>query len=357
MNKLRSSKKNQTDVSFDEVHRLLTTRHKVIRRKLILGTLIFGLMFASLHSISSTEAFNANSELSVDETYAVLANGNENDKLLSVTEGGFFMRGNLENATENRVGVNGVLNYTVQPGDSVSMIAQNFGIDTDTVLAVNNLSNANSLRVGQNLLILPVNGLLHKVVAKETIASIATKYKVEAEKILEQNNLVVDEALTAGRELIIPGAKREVAATRYIASSYSTDRSVGAIPDLSLSTGKLLWPTSGKITQYYHSGHYAIDIGNRSQPMIVAARRGTVITAATGWNGGYGNYVILDHGDGMQTLYAHQDYLSVAVGDTVEAGDVLGRMGNSGRVYGATGIHLHFEVRVNGVKKNPLAYL
>ncbi len=314
-------------------------------------------MFAFLHSVSSTEAFNANNELSVDETYAVLASGGENDDLLSVTEGGFFMRGNLENTNDNRVGVNGVLKYTVQPGDSVSMIAQNFGIDSDTVLAVNSLSNANSLRIGQDLLILPVSGLLHKIQTTDTIASIAKKYEVEPEKIVEQNNLVIDEALTAGQEIIIPGAKRKVIPTTYIASSYSGSRSVGAMPDTTNNTGKLLWPTSGKITQYYHSGHYAIDIGNRSMPMIVASRRGTVITAATGWNGGYGNYVIIDHGDGMQTLYAHQDYLSVAVGDTVEAGDVLGRMGNSGRVYGATGIHLHYEVRVNGVKKNPLAYL
>lgn len=118
-----------------------------------------------------------------------------------------------------------------------------------------------------------------------------------------------------------------------------------------------MWPTSGMISQYYRAGHYAIDISNREKPMVVASKAGTVTTAANGWNGGYGNYVIIDHGDGMQTLYAHCDYLTVEVGDTVDAGDVIGRMGNTGRVYGATGIHVHYEVRVNGTKQNPLAYL
>jgi murein DD-endopeptidase MepM/ murein hydrolase activator NlpD len=116
-------------------------------------------------------------------------------------------------------------------------------------------------------------------------------------------------------------------------------------------------PTRGIITQGYKRGHYALDIADASKPPVWAAGSGTVIKASSGtWGGGYGNHVIIDHGNGMQTLYAHLDYLDVSNGDYVSQGAVIGRMGRTGRVYGRTGIHLHFEVRKNGVKQNPAAY-
>ena len=120
---------------------------------------------------------------------------------------------------------------------------------------------------------------------------------------------------------------------------------------------KLVWPTQGKISQGFRRGHYAIDISNRNRPPIFTADSGKVIKASFGWNGGYGNHIIVDHGNGMQTLYAHMQTLAVKVGDEVARGQIIGKMGNTGRVYGATGIHLHFEVRIGGVKKSPLAYL
>lgn len=111
--------------------------------------------------------------------------------------------------------------------------------------------------------------------------------------------------------------------------------------------------TNGQITNGYKAGHYALDIADRSKPPIWASRGGTVITAEYGWNGGYGNYIIIDHGDGYQTLYAHNEELYVSEGEQVVKGQVISKMGNTGRVYGATGIHVHYECVSDGVKINP----
>ena len=113
----------------------------------------------------------------------------------------------------------------------------------------------------------------------------------------------------------------------------------------------------GKISKGYRGGHYALDIADRSKPPVWAAASGTVVTASTGtWGRGYGNYVVIDHGDGIQTLYGHMDSVNVYAGQVVSQGDVVGIMGNTGRVYGVTGIHTHWEVIINGVKVNPINY-
>jgi murein DD-endopeptidase MepM/ murein hydrolase activator NlpD len=123
-----------------------------------------------------------------------------------------------------------------------------------------------------------------------------------------------------------------------------------------VKSGKLLFPTIGKYTQYFKPGHYAVDIANQQAPENLAADAGVVEKAKCGWNGGYGCYVMLNHGNGMQTLYAHMGKIFVTVGEQVTRGQVIGKMGNTGRVYGMTGIHLHFEVIINGVKRNPIAF-
>ena len=110
-------------------------------------------------------------------------------------------------------------------------------------------------------------------------------------------------------------------------------------------------------TQYFHPGHYAVDIQERGGGPIFAAEAGTVIRADYGWDGGYGNVIEIDHGNGLVTLYGHNKELYVKKGDHVTRGQNISWMGNTGRVFGATGIHVHFEVRVNGEKKNPLLYL
>ena len=111
--------------------------------------------------------------------------------------------------------------------------------------------------------------------------------------------------------------------------------------------------TIGTVTQGYRAGHYALDIANVNKPNIWAAADGIVETAEYGWNGGYGNYIIIDHQNGYKTLYAHNEQLFVSKGEKVSKGQVLAKMGNSGRVYGATGIHIHYECHLKGARINP----
>lgn len=124
------------------------------------------------------------------------------------------------------------------------------------------------------------------------------------------------------------------------------------IPD-----AQFIRPTEGAITQGFKEGHLGIDIANRNMPDILASADGTVISTATGYNEGYGNAVIIDHGNGFQTHYSHLSEFSVKEGDTVTQGQVIGVMGNTGRVYGTTGICLHFELIYNGEKVKPQNYI
>jgi murein DD-endopeptidase MepM/ murein hydrolase activator NlpD len=249
-------------------------------------------------------------------------------------------------------GMKGIVSYEVRSGDTLSGIADEFGIDTQTILSANQaLWNRNYLRVGQSLTFPTVKGIIKKVQSGETVKSLAKKYQIEEDSIRKYNDLQGGEVI-AGAFIVLPGAE-ELFKNTYIAQD------IGAVSDVKYieSGNKLVWPTQGKITQGFKRGHYAVDISDRSRPPIFAADSGKIIKASTGWNGGYGNHIIIDHGNGMQTLYAHLESLYVSVGDDVARGDAIGKMGNSGRVYGATGIHVHFEVRIDGAKKNPLAYL
>lgn len=276
-----------------------------------------------------------------------------------MTEDGFLLKPALNSTEGDRSTANEIFAYEVEPGDTLSSVAQRFGIKKETLIMENDLWNANSLRTGINLKILPVDGISHLVKKGDTIDKIAKKYEVEAEDIIRQNQLEKDDVLLADSALIIPGGKKVVTPP---AVKYNGGNSAPANPTMYSyvdgGSGRLIWPTLGtsKLTQGFHGGHYAIDIGNRGKGPIFAATSGRIVKAAYGWNGGYGNYVIIDHGSGMQTLYGHNEKLYVTEGQYVDQGQTIAWMGNSGRVYGATGIHVHFEVRINGVKYNPMNF-
>lgn len=247
-----------------------------------------------------------------------------------------------------------IINYSVQPGDTVSTIAEKFGISTDTIRWANNLKNDKSIKAGQEIKILPVTGIAHKVQRGETVWSIAKKYSVNPQGIVDFpfNTFVNDEKFTlaVGQILIVPdGVMPKVKPWQprvYIAQKTPDAGTVTA-------TGIFVWPTSGRITQGYRWYHKGVDIANKAAPNILAADAG-VITAA-GWpRGGYGKRVIIDHGNGYQTLYAHMSQIYVQTGQSINRGDSIGQMGATGRV---TGVHLHFEIIKSGVKVNPLNYL
>jgi len=245
-----------------------------------------------------------------------------------------------------------VIEYTVQPGDTVSVIAEKFGVSVDTIRWENNLETVKSIKVGQKIKILPVTGMMHKVKHGETIYSIAKKYQVDAQVIVDwpYNSFANDEifALAVGQTLIIPdGIKpKEVVAPRYYAQAPTAGTVTG--------TGQFVWPVGGRITQGFSWYHQAIDIANKAAPDIVAADSGSVVAA--GWTSawGYGNQVVVDHGNGFVTSYSHLSQIYVRAGQAVSRGQAVGKMGSTGR---STGIHLHFEIKRGGVNQNPLNYL
>jgi len=259
--------------------------------------------------------------------------------------------------TEESKGANGISKVTIEAGDTLSGIAARYGVTVRDIIVNNNLPKNPILKPGQQLII--ANGIIHKVTSKDTADSIAKAYGVDKSKILATNE-ILEKDLIAGMEIVITGAKRTLP-TYSTPNVYRTTPSsnvaaqpyTNPFPD---SSGKLLFPTVGKYTQYFRPGHYAVDIANNQSPEVVSADGGEITKAQCGWNGGYGCHVIIDHGDGLKTLYAHLRKIHVTVGEQVGRGQVIGQMGNTGRVYGKTGIHLHFEVNVNGVKRNPLAF-
>lgn len=227
--------------------------------------------------------------------------------------------------------------YIVRKGDTLSGIASMFGVSTNTLLWANDLSRGSTIKEGQSLIILPISGIRYSVKKGDTIESLAKKYKADASEILAFNQLESGSALSVGQIVIIPYGV-EPAPTSPTPSSTKILASGGT--DLG---GYFLFPVSGGIrTQGIH-GYNAVDIGARTGTPILAAAGGTVIVSRSfGYNGGYGQYVVIQHPNGSQTLYAHMNQTAVVVGDIVSQGQIIGYVGSTGR---ATGPHVHFEVR------------
>lgn len=241
-----------------------------------------------------------------------------------------------------------IFDYEVLKGDTLASIADKFGISVDTIKWANSLKTE-KLLPGQQLRIPPVTGIVHKVVPGDTIYLLAKKYKSDAQKIVNfpANDFAdLDTfALNVGQILFIPDGVMPEAAPVYIAQQ---------VPQFIAGTGgKYLWPATGIITQYPVSYHMAVDIANNSAPPIAAGDAGIVAFAGC-VRYGYGCHVIINHADGYQTLYAHLSSYNVEAGDSVGRGQIIGKMGSTGR---SSGIHVHFEVRKNGVLLNPLSFL
>lgn len=280
---------------------------------------------------------------------------NEPRESIVFSEDGFVMKPEVWTEVGDRSDVGGVIDHVIIEGESLSVISEKYGVKQETILQNNSNVSANNLKVGTVLKIPANDGLVHMVKSGETLGGIAKKYKIDLEKILAQNEMESGSTLVAGQEIIVPGAKRVVATVRS-RPSYSKTTPTGTVGRE--TGGTLLFPTQGTYTQYYRYGHYAVDIAKAGGAPIWAADAGTVIKSQGGWNGGYGEHIIIDHGNGITTLYAHlvRGSRTVGVGDYVGRGQQIGYMGNTGRVYGRTGIHLHFEVTVNGRKVNPRNY-
>lgn len=224
--------------------------------------------------------------------------------------------------------------YVVREGDTLSGIAQMFGVSVNTIKWANEIPPSGTIKIGQTLTILPITSVKHVVKKGDTLESIAKQYKADATEISNYNQ--IEGSLAVGTEIIIPDG--EIAAP-------TASRGVAISPSASVSAanGYYSHPVPGaRRTQGVH-GYNGVDLAAPIGTAVYAAAAGDVIIARSGgYNGGYGSYVVIRHDNGTQTLYAHLSSVSVGVGETVGKGSVVGGVGNSGR---STGAHLHFEVR------------
>jgi murein DD-endopeptidase MepM/ murein hydrolase activator NlpD len=222
--------------------------------------------------------------------------------------------------------------YIVRKGDSLASIAKMFDVSVNTIIWANDIKNG-KISEGQELVILPISGVRHTVKSGDTLKFIAAKYKADVEDILTYNDITPSAKLIVGEIIVVPNGT--------VPSQGSLAPKIGSIK--TQVAGYFVRPLSGgKKSQGIH-GNNGIDIAAPTGTPIVASADGKVIIArGSGYNGGYGLYVVISHPNGTQTLYAHLSRLNVSVGQNVKQGQVIGWVGNTGR---STGSHLHLEVR------------
>ena len=244
----------------------------------------------------------------------------------------------------------GIVDYTVKTGDTLSGIATQFDVTTATVAWANDIYNPDHLVPGGTLRIPPTSGALHKVGADDTLHYIARRYQVDVEDIIAHplNSFVDPNSLSLGKEIMIPGGVTPAA----IPAPGSVARP-GAAPVPPHDGRSLHWPTRGPILSWFNGYHRGLDISPAYGTPVYAAERGRVVLVRY-LRYGYGYYLIIDHGNGYRTLYAHMSSIYVRPGSTVYRGQNIGQVGSTGR---STGPHLHFEVHANGWAVDPYRFL
>lgn len=322
---------------------------------------LLGLMFFTI----AASGFQINSADKTDS--AVAPSGEEASPFQDsdVTDNGFLGLSPIPVTTIPKRVRREVTKYTVQPGDTVSDIAAQFEVSADSILWANPKleDNPDMLALDQVLNIPPTTGVLYTVQNGDSVQKIADKFKspkTPAAKLV-QNILDFefnqelhdlqppDFALTTGQFLMVPGGSKPY--IPRVVTTYS-----GPVPgSAARGTGLFGWPTSGSITQKFWSRHPGIDIGAPKGAPVRAADSGYVVAA--GWDNervSYGFMILINHGNGYVTRYAHLSSMDVEAGDSVKKGQLIGRVGSTGN---STGPHLHFEVIYNGNRRNPFSYL
>jgi len=225
--------------------------------------------------------------------------------------------------------------YVVRDGDTLSQIAKMFDVSVNTIIWANDIKRATSIQRGQTLLILPVSGVQYTIKKGDTISSIAKQYKGDADEILAYNDLASGVDLKVGGTLIIPNGEIDAPT---VSSSGSIVRGGGPT-----YVGYYLRPVSGGRKSQGLHGYNAVDLATSCGEPVVASASGNVMVARSyGWNGGYGEYIVIAHNNGTQTLYSHLSSIIVGAGWRVVQGQVIGYVGSTGL---STGCHVHFEVR------------
>ena len=258
------------------------------------------------------------------------------------------------------------ITYLVQQNDSVFGVAAKFNLKPETILWSNYAllqDNPHALSVGMELTIPPVDGIYYEWQEGDSFESVASQFRTDPESIINWigNDLDLgNPQVEIGETVMIPGGKREFqqwliptiprSAAGVSSGVYGSGVCTGAYDGV-IGSGGFVWPTTSHTISGndYWAGHLAIDIAVAIGGPVWAADHGVVVFA--GWStGGYGNVIMIDHGNGYQTLYAHLNSVSVGCGQSVSQGQVIGGGGSTGR---STGPHLHFEVRYLGGFINP----
>jgi murein DD-endopeptidase MepM/ murein hydrolase activator NlpD len=247
--------------------------------------------------------------------------------------------------------------YTVQPGDALFSIAKQYNIKPETLLWANSDilgDSPDSLRVGQVLKVPPVDGVYYQVQEGDTLASIADKFSANLDDIVNWpgNNIdLTSETVKPGDYIMVVGGHREfvqwIIPTVARGASGTSNIGGSTCPAGPVGSGAFIWPTGNHYLSGndYWSGHLGIDIAAGLGAPVWAADAGVVTIAQGGWNGGYGNVVMIDHGNGYVTVYGHLSQINVVACQGVSSGQLIGLAGSTGN---STGPHLHFEVRLNG---------
>jgi murein DD-endopeptidase MepM/ murein hydrolase activator NlpD len=243
-----------------------------------------------------------------------------------------------------------LINYTVQAGDNLSTIAERYEVDVDTLIWANDKleEDPDYLVVDQKLFIPPVSGVLYTVKDGDKLDAIAKTYKGDLRTMLEleYNRLTAATIPVSGTKIMIPGGEKQYQ-PRLV---YIDGKAV--MVNAPRGGGRFMWPTQGYISSYWSPDHRALDIAAPIGTPIYASDAGVVVSS--GWMGDYGYGVLIDHGNGFQTLYAHFSSYYPSPGQNVRRGQAIGKMGSTGK---STGPHLHFEIRYQGGFVNPLRYL
>ncbi len=228
--------------------------------------------------------------------------------------------------------------YVVREGDTLTEIAKMFDVSVNTILWANNIGRYDVLKVGQTLTVFPVSGAPYEVEAGDTVESIAEKLKGDADEIRQFNDLSASHPLAIGMKIFIPNGEAPIPPSTNVSSGSYWGGSGPAY-----AAGYYIRPIEGgRKTQGLH-GYNAIDLANGCYMPIFASHTGDIIMSrSSGWNGGYGNFAVINHPNGTQTLYAHMNEIIVGIGWHVVQGQVIGYTGATGQ---ATGCHVHLEVR------------
>jgi murein DD-endopeptidase MepM/ murein hydrolase activator NlpD len=253
-----------------------------------------------------------------------------------------------------------LVEYVAKASDSVQAIADTYGVKVTTITVSNGMNKDTTLTEGQKLIFPSIDGIAYKIKDGENLWDISVLYKIDFYDLLDINSLISPDKLKLGQQIILPSvealktespSKPKSTASASTSTAKTTSKTTSSAP---LSRGS--WPASGSVTskfgQRWGKAHKGIDIGVPTGTNVKAFKSGKV--TYSGWQGSYGYLVIISHGDGLQTYYAHNSKLLVKEGQSVDSGSVIAKSGNTGN---STGPHIHFEVRKNGNPVNPYQYL